>query len=364
MKYIITALLAGILFAIASSLYIYHGHHHEDTMSYEGKIYPMDDVTIDVVKSLTSNGREPIICYRESHRNFYILLFQGALALVALTSYGVYTRAKLNRRLQSKNEELEVSKLALQQTNQAIEAGIRYARRIQQAMLPHPDALVALGRQYVLFYQPKDVVSGDFYWVGTQSGWQIRVVADCTGHGVPGAFLATLGINIVRMVIEGEGVVEPAEILARVNTLLIQNLGAADLEAADADGIEMTIVALDTSAGLAKFAGARGYACCLHGDDVEELKGDRITLGHDPAARFTGKQLSIRPGTWCYQYTDGYIHQFGGDENKKLGKPRFMQHLRQATADPDLTLARQFEAWHQGQPQVDDVLVMGYPLAG
>ncbi len=362
MKYIIAALLAGILFAIASSLYIYHGHDHKDTMSYEGKIYPMDDVTIDVVKSLTSNGREPIICYRESHRNFYILLFQGALVVVALTSYGVYTRARLNSKLKAQNLELEASKKALLQTNQAIEAGIRYARRIQQAMLPSAADVAELGPGHALFYQPKDVVSGDFYWVGSQAGKQIRVVADCTGHGVPGAFLATLGINIVRTVVEGEGITDPGHILARANALLIQNLGAANLEAADADGIEMTVITLEPSTGLAWFAGARGYACMLGAKGLQELKGDRITLGHLPDAQFTVQQVAAAEGTWFFQYTDGYIHQFGGSDNKKLGKPRFMQYLNQIAASEPITLARCFADWQGAQPQVDDVLVLGYQV--
>ena len=361
LRYIIAFLLVCILFVIGSSIYIYHGHHHEDHEATEKGVFPKDDTIIDMEKSFMRDGREKVVCYRESHRNFYIFTLQLALVILALTTYGVFTKMRLSKRLSRQNKQLEESRETLARTNQAMLAGIRYARRIQHSMLPSPLTLNELADDGFIFYQPKDVVSGDFYWLGNVQGRRLFCVADCTGHGVPGAFLATLGLNMLRTVLETEKLWRPDDILHRVNKHLCQGLGLAGSEA-DADGIEMTIICLDDATSELHFAGARGVALHISDGTLLELKGDRITLGHEPDAFFTLHSLLFSAGDWCYQFTDGFPDQFGGPDQKKFSRGRLKKTLQEfaVTSAPNGSIEQAFAAWKGHTPQVDDVLVLGF----
>jgi len=362
LKYILLFLFACLVFAIGSSLYIYHGHHHDDEV-HEGAVYAKDDVVIDFFKSMNRDGREKVICYRESHRNFYVFIFQMTMVILALTVYGIVTKVRLSNRLTRQNKALEESREEVAAANQSLRSGIRYAQRIQQAMLPAISTLENLGQDGFIFYQPKDVVSGDFYWVGRVQGRIVLCAADCTGHGVPGAFLATLGLNCVRTVLESEQVWQPAEILRRVNTLLTQSLGITT-EGNDADGMEMTVLSLDEQKGRALFAGGKGVALHIAGDTVTEMKGDRISLGHFPDSLFSESSFPYQKGDWFFQFSDGFADQFGGPENKKFTRSRLRSSLKHfSEGNSPQSLQSIFQNWKGEYAQVDDVLVLGLQAA-
>jgi len=228
-------------------------------------------------------------------------------------------------------------------------------------MLPKLRVLNDLTENHFLLYKPKDLVSGDFFWVGQVKGKTIVCAADSTGHGVPGAFLATLGLNTLRTVVETQEIWEPAKILGRVNTVLTQNLGTQD-EGADSDGIEMTVFCLDPNLQEARFAGARGLAFVKTAEGLQELKGDRTTLGHNAEVSFKEQVFSYKSGDWFLQFTDGMPDQFGGPENKKFSRNR-MRLLFQSLLDGQkIDIEKIFADWKGTNPQVDDVLAIGYQV--
>lgn len=363
MKYILLFLFTCLVFAIGSSLYIYHGHHHDEEV-HEGAVYAKDDVVVDFFKSMNRDGREKVICYRESHRNFYVFIFQMTMVILALTVYGIVTKVRLSNRLTRQNKALEESRAEVAAANNSLRSGIRYAQRIQQAMLPTMSTVQDLGQKGFIFYQPKDVVSGDFYWVGRVQGRIVLCAADCTGHGVPGAFLATLGLNCVRTVLESEQVWQPSEILRRVNALLTQSLGVTS-EGNDADGIEMSVFCLDEQAGRAQFAGGKGVALHIAKDGTAtEMKGDRISLGHFPDSQFAESSFPYQKGDWFFQFSDGFADQFGGPENKKFTRSRLRSCLKHyAESENPQSLQSIFQGWKGDYAQVDDVLVIGLQAA-
>ncbi|WP_027001394.1 two-component regulator propeller domain-containing protein [Hugenholtzia roseola] len=281
--------------------------------------------------------------------------------------------------LRTINEEIEAQKAVLDERNQVIEkqneniiSSINYAKRIQDAMLPTESRFQELLPKSFVFFRPRDIVSGDFYWIGEKEDKVILVAADCTGHGVPGAFMSLIGNDMLNKIILDQHQTEPALILNQlhkeVNAILKQN------QTDNRDGMDIAICVWDKQAGQLHFAGAQNPLIYVEQGQIHEIKGDLYPIGGGQGFRkkesesFSYQQhtISVQKPLMLYLFSDGYQDQFGGKNDKKFMKRNLRNLLHQIHALPvaeqALIIAQTFDKWKGFNPQIDDVLVVGVRL--
>jgi serine phosphatase RsbU (regulator of sigma subunit) len=254
------------------------------------------------------NGDEGIVCYKEKHRNFFFITF-GLVSLLGLLTLNRYQIKKRSSRvLEEKNKIIE-------EKNKDILDSINYAKRIQQALLPDDESVRRILPDSFLLFQPKDIVSGDFYWVAGNSEESIVAVADSTGHGVPGAFMSMIGHAFLNEIVMERGITEPAEILNLLRKKIIQALKQND-SSESRDGMDITIISLKKSGEAfdLQFAGANNPLWIWAGGILKEVKGDKqpVSVWRGKPNPFTNHSFSLEKGTLLYLFTDGYADQFGG----------------------------------------------------
>jgi serine phosphatase RsbU (regulator of sigma subunit) len=258
----------------------------------------------------------------------------------------------------SQKQEIEVQ-------NKNITASINYAKRLQEAMLPLAEQICKTFPQSFILYKPKDIVSGDFYWFSEKGGKQILIVADCTGHGIPGAFMSILGLSIIHQLINLLGINSPELILYELNngirTILRQEANKLH------EGMDIAICVVDRKNNILEYAGAHRPLYYVQDRIVTEIKGDRLYVGGGQEERiFTKYTVDISKPTSFYLFSDGYQDQYGEDSGKKLGAKFFKEmlfELHQLPAkEQGVILEERFEFWRGKEKQIDDVLVMGVQL--
>ncbi|HAS46892.1 MAG TPA: hypothetical protein DCS93_40780 [Microscillaceae bacterium] len=264
------------------------------------------------------------------------------------------------------NENLNASKQVIEQKNQDLTASINYAQRIQMALLPLTERIDQAIPENFILWKPRDIVSGDFYWFDEVDGKLVLAVVDCTGHGVPGAFMSMLGANLLTQIISQRKVTIPGEVLSQMNQHIYQNLKQGTTQ--NHDGMDMSLVCIDKAAQQIQFAGAFHSLLAFQNGEKQEIKGDRASVGgnqtHIPEA-YSTYTLDVSQSTTFYLYSDGFPDQFGGPHNKKIGSGKFKSFLQEIVALPmseqHQLLTKFLSEWisEAGQSQTDDVLVFG-----
>lgn len=245
---------------------------------------------------------------------------------------------------------------------------ITYASRIQASLLPSESELQAIFPQSFVFYKPKDVLSGDFYWAAEVAGVKVAVVADCTGHGVPGALVSMLGLNLLNQCVLGDGETNPAAILSFLHREVIAtvpaNKNGDNLEVQE--GMDVSIAAL-TPEGKLRFAGAKRPALLYHNSELIEIEADRFSVGDsfklkDKNLAFTLQEFDVSAGTTLYMFSDGLQDQFGAGK-KKFSLARLRELVVQAQKLPISkqanTLRNRLAIWQKDTEQTDDICVVG-----
>lgn len=286
-----------------------------------------------------------------------------------------------NKLLDSKNQQLEGQSAAIQDQYHVIKDSIEYAQRIQAAILPPIEKIQKVLPESFVLYQPRDLVSGDLYWFAekTELGQDkvILAVLDCTGHGVPGAFMSMIGNDLLNQVVHDKEIHAPEIILQEVHRLICQVLqqGEVDIK----DGMDIGIVTIDKKAKTLEFAGAKHSLMIVKDGILEIIRGDRLPLGGErPEEERTFKKYSLAfpeiPGTLrLYMATDGYPDQFGGPKGRKFMTLRFRELLREIHQEPmakqHQILSDTLSGWmahsrsdNVTYEQIDDILVMGVCL--
>ncbi|MCC6370272.1 MAG: SpoIIE family protein phosphatase [Bacteroidia bacterium] len=264
-----------------------------------------------------------------------------------------------------KNKELDAK-------NQDITASIRYAKRIQEAILP-PDEFVKknLPNTFILF-KPKDIVSGDFYWMETKNDHVLFAAVDCTGHGVPGAFMSIVGHNLLDRIISEQEITEPAKILDELNKGLGETLRQNDLEDNTVkDGMDITLCSFHQKSGTMQYAGAFNPLWLIRNNELIEFKADKFPIGNSTTAHrnsFANHSIELQKGDTFYIFSDGYCDQFGGPSGKKFKASNLKQVLLKSQhlnmqQQRDL-LNETIENWRGTLEQVDDILVIGTRYEG
>ncbi|MBT34389.1 MAG: hypothetical protein CMO01_32390, partial [Thalassobius sp.] len=253
--------------------------------------------------------------------------------------------------------------------NKHITASINYAQRIQNSILPKQDLLKDIFSEYFIFYRPKDVVSGDFYWATTKKDKIIIAAVDCTGHGVPGAFMSLIGNSLMHKIVNGYGVTEPDEILELLHSEVVNTL--QQNENGGRDGMDMSLCTITPSKKTIAFAGARNPLYAIKDDEFIIIKGNRKGVGGQSRnldETFDKHVLTYEKEVSLYLFSDGYQDQFGGEERKvKLGQKRMRSLIEENAHRPMqeqlYVLKDAFIEWKQSEKQIDDVLVFGAKIA-
>jgi serine phosphatase RsbU (regulator of sigma subunit) len=304
----------------------------------------------------------------------YILILAGFLTLSVLVHAWLFRRRTRKYRddfLRMKEKERE-NRVVLQHRNQLhnrtrkYEQSLTYAHRIQKAMFLTPKQLRAHFPDSFIYHRPKDIVSGDFIWARKFKGKMLFSVADCTGHGVPGAFMSLLGLEFFRQITMVKGIVDPAGILNEMNNqfdIVFGDTGELSLK----DGIDLAICAYDYQSQLLEYAGAFNSLYIIREQEILELKGDRIIVGPDygvKRGKFRNQRQKIQHSDMLYMFTDGFADQFGGPEGKKFSFRRFrhlLMSIHQLTMKEQLLgLEEQMNEWMGGrEEQIDDQTIIG-----
>jgi len=250
----------------------------------------------------------------------------------------------------------------LEKTNDSINDSITYASRIQSAVLP--DLKNFEPYKSFVFYQPRHIVSGDFYWVKHKNSKMIIVAADCTGHGVPGAFVSMLGISLLNELFAKFENQTTAEILEDLRFNVKKLLSQSEQNNTTQDGMDLAICIIDKQLNTLQFSGANNPIILIKNNELSALKPTKNPIGIYPKERpFETTEIKIEKGNTIYMFSDGFLDQFGGEKGDKYKMPRFKDFLlsiHKVPMNEQYTLLKnEFEAWHENREQIDDVMVLG-----
>lgn len=315
----------------------------------------------------------------KSARNMRNFLLLGIL-LVIIISGLIYRnsrqRKKNNKALQQKNAEIEAQSDNLksayneiERKNRNITKSINYAGRIQAAMLNRSAELQEILPHSFVFFRPKDLVSGDFYWHEKIKDKIIIAAIDCTGHGVPGAFMSILGANLMDQIVINEKETNPARILQKLHEGVSQSLHQTHSE--NKDGMDAAICAVDLAEKKLAFAGAKNPLVYVQNETIHKINANRDAIGgaFDWSKKITfvlNAEIALDSKTNFYIFSDGFADQFGGPENRKYSSKRLRNTLLQNTSldfkSQGEKLKKSFLDWKGNYDQTDDVLVIGFTI--
>ena len=313
---------------------------------------------------------------------FYLgAVLLGLLFIITFLRVRTRTLEVANKRLEHKvtektteiewqKSQLEVAFTEIEKKNKDITGSIRYAKRIQEAILPYDSSIYQALTDSFILYKPRDVVSGDFYWFAEKDEVKIIVAADCTGHGVPGAFMSMIGNSLLNQIVLERLIINPAKILHDLDLGVVGALKQDDPKSKQSDGMDISICVLDQSTQQLAFAGANNSLYYVQNGETKVLKADRKGIGgfRKGEKKFTNHFLKVEEDTYFYMTSDGYCDQFGGPNQKKFMKKRFRELLKsiahKSGTEQSLLMNRVIEDWKGDLSQVDDILILGFRMTG
>jgi serine phosphatase RsbU (regulator of sigma subunit) len=285
---------------------------------------------------------------------------------------------RLEHQVRERTHELEVANTEIEaqrdfaryqrdqigQQQKAIMDSITYAQTIQNSLLPSEQLLKSLLPEHFILFKPRDIVSGDYYWVSEQTDHLYVAAADCTGHGVPGAFMSMLGMALMNEIVNKHPDINPEDLLNELRKQIILTLRQKGDPGAAKDGMDMVVCKIDLHNNLLKFAGANNPLYFIRKKVLTEYKTDKMPVSiHLVMNPFQGHEIKLQKGDAVYLLSDGYADQFGGPDGKKFKYRAFKELL---VANSELSMSEQglllnhaFEQWKGDNEQIDDVVVIG-----
>lgn len=370
--------------------------HKEQELNLQGDVLRSTRQTLEEAE-LVSRERQLQIDLLDKESKLHLALLQqkqtqqnilllGVAALVVvslLIYYSAYQKKQANRKLAAQNREIAGQRDQIGQQNQRLQTAfeqikkqndkindsIAYAERIQNALLPSEEAFSQLFRDAFILFKPRDVVSGDFYWFAQDQNQDIMVAAiDCTGHGVPGAFMSMIGLNLLENITREEHL-EPHQILENLHAGIRNNLKQLTNE--NRDGMEMALIKIQDQGRTLTYSGARNPLYYSKKDKIEQIKADPTPIGGlqiEAQRRFSSSQLQIQEPTCIYLFSDGFADQFGGEQGNKYSSRRLRSILQKIHKRPmseqKAVLEAELEQWMGNKhKQLDDILIIGLRLS-
>ncbi len=270
----------------------------------------------------------------------------------------VSEKNRVEQSIRRKNEDI-------MQQQADLESSIRYAQRLQNVFLPELDLLKEHFMDAFVFNQAKDIVSGDFYFYHCEQGKVFIALADCTGHGVPGAFISMLGNVFLRDIIIKQKIFNPAKVLHQLDKELTFALKKPGTNDNLLDGMDIAFLTYDIKSGKCKVASANRPVLLIKNGEFEELKPNRFGVGFDGKSKkvFSVNQFNANESDLLYFFTDGFTDQFGGEDGKKFNRPKFRSLIQSISGLPMYqqvqVLETTFNSWKGDLEQTDDVSVVG-----
>jgi sigma-B regulation protein RsbU (phosphoserine phosphatase) len=273
---------------------------------------------------------------------------------------------ELEEKVKERTLRIEKQKEEIEEQKKHIMDSIYYARRIQNAILPSFNMIDRHLKNYFILYLPKDIVSGDFYWVNECDGLFMVAAVDCTGHGVPGAFMSIVGFNQLNYAVNVKKARTAASILDELNQGVITTLNENKSDNSIKDGMDMALCVFDFEKRMVEFSGANNPLVMIRDNKSVKYKGDRFPIGAFEGSTpqlFQNNEIELHEGDCFYLSSDGYADQFGGPDNKKFMFKRYEELLMEIHNEPmevqrDI-LQKRLTEWRGKNDQVDDILVIG-----
>lgn len=276
----------------------------------------------------------------------------------------------LEQKVVERTMQLQDSKNQIEKQHRKIQSSINYALRIQTAMLPKPKEFKRLLDESFILFKPKDVISGDFYWLDqTKDGQPVLALSDCTGHGVPGAFMTLIGNELLTSIFNAEEIINPDEILVSLHKHVVTTL-RQDEDSNIKDGMDIAICRIDPENKKLYFSGAKNGLIIIKNGELEEIKGDKHSVGghrSDNDKPYEINEIDISEEANYYLFTDGYIDQFGGPEGRKFMRGQLKKLLleihEKPMAEQGVVLDKTIQSWMGDKhAQIDDISIIGFRM--
>ncbi len=314
-------------------------------------------------------NEEKIAIQLEAIQKQKLVILAAIVALVLLLglAYFIFVNYKNKKRanelLEERNMKITAQRDQIAYQKKHITDSIHYAQKIQRAILPSMELFTDELDHFVL-YKPRDIVSGDFYWVDKLDNKQVIIAADCTGHGVPGAFMSMLGVSLLNEIIRNRNILAPHEVLNTLRTMVIESLGQGQAGTEVKDGMDMTVTVIDFDTDKLYFSGANNPLYHIRNGELTQYRADKMPVAiHEVMDEFTLVTVDLKKGDTFYTFSDGYVDQFGGPKQKKFLSKNFRTLLLEIQGldmiDQGKKLDDVFEEYMADVEQVDDVVVIG-----
>lgn len=299
------------------------------------------------------------VCYPKDHRSMFYFIIIFSLTSIVLAALVIYVKHNANKKLKEKNT-------IIAEQNKDLLDSINYAQHIQNAILPDSKTLEDLFKNGFVFYKPKNIVSGDFYWIHKCHDLLFVAVIDCTGHGVPGALLTMLGYNAINKAVTEKELTDPTQILDSMNSDVKQALKQTQYQSVQ-DSMEVAIVCIDEAHRTIKYSGANMSLTLVHNGNLQVINSGKCSVGSVQSQVIELPKthtINLKQGDAFYLYSDGFADQFGGPKGKKFKYKQLEELLLVNHTKPlqhqEATLSNVFTEWKGSLEQVDDVTVLGY----
>lgn len=301
---------------------------------------------------------------KKTETNFLLVIGVLLLMGVVLVVYFLLQYRKVNRVVVEEKNKVENQKKIIEIKNRDITDSIQYAKRIQKVILPNDEKFNELFDKSFIYYNPKDIVAGDFYWLEKTKDATLFAVADCTGHGVPGAFVSVMCHNALNRSVRQYGKTIPGEVLDVTKSIIVQEFSSSNIEVND--GMDISLCSIDKNKIL-KFSGANNPLWIVRDSEIIIVKGDKQPIGNyvkdEP---FKTHTIELISGDCIYIFSDGFVDQFGGDNNKKFKSSNFKKLILSVQNKPMNSqkelFSKAFESWKGSYEQMDDVCLLGVKI--
>jgi serine phosphatase RsbU (regulator of sigma subunit) len=289
--------------------------------------------------------------------------------LLMVAAYVIFSYVKRNN---AYKKALRLAKEETENKNKEVMDSIQYAQRIQNAILPDSKKIESCIPNSFILFEPKDIVAGDFYWMMKMNDTVLLAVADCTGHGVPGAMVSVVCHNALNRSVREFGFTNPSKILDKARDLVVETLDAGDMKVSD--GMDIALCSINTKTNVIEYAGANNALYLIKNKTIHEVKADKQPVGrYSNSKPFTNHVIQLEKGDHLYLFTDGFADQFGGEHlpNGKPGGKKFkykpfkellVKTSENTTVIQKNKIADAFEKWRGSQEQIDDVCIIGVRL--
>lgn len=271
-----------------------------------------------------------------------------------------------------KSETLEQAFSEIERKNNQITSSITYARRIQQAILPLEESIKNAFPESFILFKPRDIVSGDFYWFSNKGRKKYIAAVDCTGHGVPGAFMSMIGYSLLNQIIIENDIQKPSQILSLLHKGVKEALKQENEGLRNSDGMDIALCSIDMEQRIAEFSGAKRPLYLIRNNEISEIKGTKYSIGgvgeglNESERQFENHVIELQQGDQLYLTSDGFADQFGGPEDKKLMVKSFKSILTNISVltcgEQKKALKNILENWKGNTHQTDDILVIGLKI--